>query len=320
MARVVASARLPAPVAEILGDGIELVEPEQEFSRAELLQHLADASGLISLLTVAVDESLLAAAPGLKVVANYAVGYDNVDVEAATSRGIAVCNTPEVLTEATADMAFALMLAAARRIGEGERLVRSGQWTGWFPDQLLGQPVFGRTLGIIGLGRIGQAVARRARGFSMKLIYSGRRPVAAADELGAEHVSLDELCERSDFISIHCPLTDDTHHLIDEGALMAMKPTAVVVNTARGAVIDEAALVRVLARGHLGGVGLDVYEREPAISTGLDTVERAVLAPHLGSATTDSRRSMGEICANAVRRVLNGQRPETLVNPEVWQG
>ncbi|MBT8492839.1 MAG: D-glycerate dehydrogenase, partial [Deltaproteobacteria bacterium] len=262
MARVVASARLPAPVAEILGPEHQLIEPERELPRDQLLAHLRDARGLISLLTVAVDDELLSAAPELLVVANYAVGYDNVDVAAATARGIAVCNTPDVLTEATADLAFALLLAAARRLGEGDRLVRSLSWDGWFPDQLLGQPVAGKTLGIIGLGRIGQAVARRAQGFAMPLVYSGPRPVAAAASLGAEHASLDEVCARADFISIHCPLTDATHHLIDEPVLAAMKPTAVLVNTARGAIVDEAALVRVLARGHLGGVGLDVYERE----------------------------------------------------------
>jgi len=317
MARVVASARLPAPVAEVLGPGIEYLEPAHAFEQAALLEVLASAQGLISLLTVPVNGALFDAAPGLKVVGNYAVGIDNIDVAEATRRGIAVCNTPDVLTEATADMAWALVMAVARRIVEGDALVRSGSWTGWFPDQHLGHSVHGRTLGIVGFGRIGQAVARRGRGFGMEIVYVGRREVPAADELGARRVELSELLERSHFVSLHCPQTPETRHLIDAEALGRMRPDAILINTARGSVVDEAALAAALEAGGIAGAGLDVFEREPAVHPLLLASPKVVLAPHAGSATTEARRAMGVLCATAVRAVLEGRRPANLVNPEV---
>jgi len=312
MSRVVCTAVLPVDLAALIG------EPVRQVSYGDLASALPEAEALVCLLTHRIDAALLDRAPRLRVVANYAVGYDNVDVAAATARGVAVANTPDVLTEATADLAFALLLAAARRLGEGERLVRAGRWTGWEPGQLLGVDVWGRTLGIIGLGRIGEAVARRGRGFGMSVLYSGRRPAPAAAELGAEHVSLDDLLARADAISIHCPLTAETRHLIDAAALARMKPTAILVNTARGPIVDEAALADALAAGRIAGAGIDVFEREPEIHPGLLASERAVLAPHLGSATTTARSRMAELCARAVRSVLADQRPDRLVNPEVW--
>ncbi len=248
------------------------------------------------------------------MVANYAVGHDNIDHAAAAARGVLVANTPDVLTEATADLAFALLLAAARRLGEGERLVRSGGWQGWSPTLLQGVEVAGGTLGIIGLGRVGRAVARRAHGFGMQVIATGHgdRPATAP---GIEAVSLDELLARADFVSVHTPLTAETRHLIDAAALARMRPRAVLVNTARGEVVDEAALADALERGHLAGAALDVFAGEPAVDPRLLAAPRLVLTPHLGSATAGARARMGELCASAVAAVLAGQRPPNLVPP-----
>ena len=314
--QVIASSALPVDVPPILGDGVDYTEPaEGRLTRSQLLASLGPAEGLIALLTDPVDDELLAAAPRLRVVANYAVGYDNVDVPAATARGVVVTNTPDVLTEATADLAFALLLGSARRLVEGDRLVRSGAWTGWHPKQHLGADVGGATLGIIGLGRIGRAVARRAAGFAMTVLGLRRRsPVPA----GVTGVDLDELLARADFVSLHCPLTDDTRHIIDGAALEAMKPSAILVNTARGPCVDEAALVQALDAGQIAGAGLDVFEEEPAVHPGLVASSRVILAPHAGSATYTARRRMGEICANAVADVLAGRRPPTVINPEVY--
>ncbi len=318
-ARVVASAALPLDVAPILGPGVRYVAPAQgHLSRRELLEAVADAGGLICLLTDRVDAELLAAAPRLRIVANFAVGYDNVNVAACTARGVAVTNTPDVLTDATADFAFALLLAAARRLVEGDALVRGGGWTGWEPGQHLGASVTGATLGIIGLGRIGRAVARRAAGFDMRVLALASGRPHGNDPPGVDRVPLDELLARADVVSLHCPLTDETHHIIDAAALAQMKPTAILVNTARGPCVDEAALGAALAAGAVAGAGLDVFENEPAVHPSLAASPRAVLAPHAGSATYSARRRMGEICANAVRSALAGERPATVVNPEVY--
>ena len=311
----VCSAALPIDIRPILGSGVALhIPPRGSFSRAELAAALREADGLIALLDVAVDAALLDAAPRLRVVANHAVGYDNVDVAAATRRGILVTNTPDVLTDATADFTFALILAAARRLGEGEALARSGAWPGWAPDQLLGQSIAGRTLGVIGFGRIGQAVARRAAGFAMEVVYTSPR---AVDFAGARRVPLPALLAASDVVTLHCPLTPETRHLIDGAALARMKPTAVLVNTARGPCVDEGALAAALDRGTIAGAGLDVFENEPSIHPGLLASRRVVLAPHLGSATLEARGGMARLCAEAVAAVLAGRRPAHLVNPEV---
>ena len=252
---------------------------------------------LLCLLTDRIDAEFLAKAKQLRIVANMAVGTDNVDLAAARARGIAVSNTPDVLTDATADLAFALLLGAARRIAWADRYVRGGGFVGWRPDVGIGLDVTGRTLGVVGYGRIGRAVAERARGFRMDVIWHGR----------GGGVSLDELLERSDFVSLHVPLTDQTRHLIGERELRRMRPHALLVNTARGPIVDEAALVRALREGWIAGAGLDVFEREPRLSPGLADLPQVVLAPHLGSATTATRARMAEVAAENIVAALHGR-------------
>jgi len=288
---------------------------EGEFSRAQILENLQEARGLITLLNVRVDEELLSAAPELKVVANFAVGYDNVDVDAATRRGVVVTNTPDVLTDATADLSFALLLAAARHLTQGDRLVRSGDWKGWAPELLLGQPVFGRCLGVIGAGRIGRAMLQRGRGFGMSLVYTGTKANPDADALGARFCSLEELLALSDFVSIHCPLVASTANLINADSLSLMKSSAVLVNTARGGCVDTAALIHALETGSIAGAGLDVFAGEPDVPEALRTCPNVILAPHIGSATFQARRQMAEICAGAVSAVLAGRIAPTMINP-----
>jgi glyoxylate reductase len=281
---------------------------------------IATAEGLICLLSDPVDAALLARAPRLRVIGNHAVGFDNVDVAEATRRGVVVCNTPDVLTDATADLTLALLLAAVRRLPEAESLVRAGGWTGWSPTQLLGGDLAGRTLGLIGFGRIGQAVARRARGFGLHIIYYARTRAAADLEaqLGATWTSMDDLVSRSDFVSLHCPLTAETRGIIDGPRLARMKPDAFLVNTARGACVDEDALAAALEAGHLGGAALDVYSEEPRIPARLLRAPRTLLLPHIGSATRGARARMAELCARGVAAVLRGERPANVVNPEVF--
>lgn len=271
---------------------------------------LTDADALVCLLMDRIDAGVLARAPKLRVVANCAVGYNNVDVGALTAAGVAVTNTPDVLTEATAELAFALMLAAARRLPEGDRLVRSGQWEGWRLDQLLGVQLLGKTLGIIGMGRIGQAMARRAVAFGMRVIYAGGRG-------DYRQVALDDLFREADVISLHCPLTPETRHIVNARTLALVKPTAIIVNTARGECVDESALLHAFSERRIFGAGLDVFEAEPRVNAGLRADPRLVLAPHIGSATTEARTSMAQLCADAVIAVLSGQRPVNLVNREV---
>jgi len=283
--------------------------------RADLLAAVEGVDALISLMSDRVDEELLdAAGAGLRVVANYAVGYDNIDVAACGRRGVVVTNTPDVLTDATADHAFALLLGVARRLLEGDDLVRSGGWTGWEPGQLLGRHVTGATLGIVGMGRIGAAVARRAAASGMSVVYHNRRRSPEVEALtGARLVSLDELLRASDFVTLHCPLTEATHHLIDAEALRSMKRTAVLVNTARGPVVDEEALAEALEAGELWGAGLDVFEREPLVTERLVRLPNVLLAPHTGSATVVARDGMARLCAQAVVTVLAGGIPPNVV-------
>ncbi len=301
MPRVLLTSPLPIEIGPLL-DGHELVGGDRRLSRDELLGAVADADGLVCLIGDRIDDELLARAPRLRVVANYAVGLDNIDLAAAARRGVAVTHTPDVLTEATADLAFALLLAAARRVIEGDALVRGGGWTGWEPWQILGAEVHGATLAIVGMGRIGRAVARRARGFDMRVIGVTSR-----------EGSVDEVLPQADFVSIHCPLTAATRGLIDARRLALMKPTAVLVNTARGPIIDEDALVRALAAGRPAAAGLDVYAAEPQVPETLRRSPRVVLLPHLGSATVGARTRMAELCATGVRDVLAGRRPPNLV-------
>jgi len=285
---------------------------------------LADADALVCLLLDRIDAALLARAPRLRVIANCAVGYDNVDLAAATAAGVCITNTPDVLTEATAELAFTLLLACARRLGEGERMIRAGAWTGWALDQLLGLGMAGKTLGVIGYGRIGRALARRALGFGMNVIYAdplanGEDAKPAAPEPSGEKgrerpLEIDEVFATADAISLHCPLTPQTHHLVNAERLALMKPTAILVNTARGGCVDEPALVQALRDGRIFGAALDVYPREPEIAPGLLDCPRLVLAPHIGSATTEARTAMAQLCADAVIQVLRGDRPPNLVN------
>ncbi|MEK7293364.1 MAG: D-glycerate dehydrogenase [Nitrospirota bacterium] len=300
----------PDPVMAIIQERFQLtVSPaDHPPSTAEILAGVRDAQAAICTLNERMDAGVLSVAPALRVIANYAVGYNNIDVEAAKARGIIVTNTPDVLTNATADLTWALILAVARRVAEGDQLVRQKQWTGWSPTQMLGVDLAGKTLGIIGMGRIGQAVARRAAGFEMNILYWSRseRPLQPAN-LAWQRVSFEELLRRSDFLSPHIPLAPDTHHLINDAALRLMKPTAFLINAARGPVVDEAALVQALQEHRLAGAGLDVYEREPELQRGLRELPQVVLLPHLGSATSETRIRMGMMCVENVLAVLEGR-------------
>jgi glyoxylate reductase len=284
-----------------------------------LVRKLQHAQGVVCQLTDAITADLIAACPQLRVIANVAVGHDNIDLPAATSRGIVVTNTPGVLTEATADLTFALLLATARRLPEAERFLRAGKWRRWDVDLLCGGDVHGRTLGIVGLGRIGQAVARRARGFGMRVLYSGPRAASAEveHELQSRHLPLDTLLRESDFVSVHVPLRDDTRHLISVEQLCTMKRGAILLNTSRGPIVDEAALVAALEEGLLGGAGLDVFEQEPTVHPGLLALPNVVLLPHIGSATVSVRTLMCTLAAQNCLAALRGEQPPHPVNPEV---
>lgn len=299
-----------------------LYDGEGAMPRDQLLAQLAGKAGAITLLTDRVDEEFLeAAGPWLKVVANYAVGFDNIDVQACTRHGVLACNTPEVLTETTADTAFALMMAAARRVAEGDRFLRSGARWIWGPLMMLGQDVHHATIGIVGFGRIGQALARRARGFSMRVLYHDmyRPPGQVERELGAEYRDLEDLLRESDFVSLHTSLTPQTRHLINAARLGLMKPTAVLVNTSRGPVIDEQALARALQQGQIFAAGLDVFEREPQVHPALLACDNAVLIPHLGSATVTTRLAMADLAAGNLLAALEDRRPPALLNPQAWE-
>jgi len=317
MGRIAITRRLPEVAVERLeaaGHDLHLHDADDPPTRDELLDLVRDADAIVCLLSDRIDEALLdAAGPQLEVVANYAVGLDNVDLAACAHRGVAVAHTPGVLTEATADQAWALLLAVARRVLEGHRRVASGAWQGWAPLQLLGTELHGRRFGVVGMGRIGRAASRRARGFGMEVVYHARsaKPDAEA-ELPARRLPLDELLATSDVVSLHCPLTDATRHLIDADALARMKPSALLINTARGEVIDETALVAALSEGVIAGAGLDVFEREPRIHPRLPALPNVVLAPHLGSATVATRDAMAVLVADAVTQVLAGRRPANL--------
>jgi glyoxylate reductase len=303
--RVVATSSLPidlgAQLRAALPDARVEVPPAGAGWRGLGGTDLGDADALVCLLLDRIDAALLARAPRLRVVANCAVGVDNIDLEAAARAGVVVTNTPDVLTEATAEFAIALMFAAARRLGEGERLARGGAWPGWRLDQLLGMQLAGKTLGIVGMGRIGRAVARRADALGMRVVSAGPRD------------AVDAVFAAADVVSLHCPLTPATRHLVDARRLALMRPGGVLVNTARGGCVDEDALADALASGHLAAVGLDVYAHEPQIHPRLLGSPRAVLAPHLGSATTEARTQMAQLCADAVIAVLSGRRPAHVV-------
>jgi glyoxylate reductase len=318
--RVYVTRQLPGDALDRLRERaqVEVWPKELPPSRDELARALTTAEGLLCLLTDSIDASLLEGAPHLRAVSTMAVGYDHIDVEACTRRGIVVTNTPGVLTEATADLAFALLLAAARRLSEGERAVREGRWTAWHPSFLLGRDVHGATLGIVGLGQIGMAVARRARGFDMRVLYFSRtrRPEAEA-ELAIEYRSFESLLEESDFVSVHVPLTAQTRHMFNDDAFQRMKPSAIFVNTARGAVVDEAALQRALESGRIGGAAIDVTEAEPISKNDpLLRLPNLLVTPHIGSASIAARGNMAAMAVDNLLAALEGRRPAQCVNPE----
>jgi glyoxylate reductase len=321
---VLVTRRLPQPALDRIAArcAMTLYEGPGAMPREELLREIRGKAGAVTLLTDRVDDEFLdAAGPQLLIVANYAVGFDNIEVPACTARGVMATNTPDVLTETTADTAWALMMAAARRVPEGDRFLRTREPWIWGPLMMLGQDVHHKTLGIVGFGRIGHALARRARGFGMHIIYHDvYRPSPQVEgELGAEYRELDDLLIEADFVSLHVNLTEETRHLINAERLRRMKPTAVVVNTSRGPVIDEAALADALEAGEIFGAGLDVFEREPEIYPKLLDLENVVIIPHLGSATVDTRIDMGLLAADNLIAALEGERPPTLLNPTVLE-
>lgn len=319
MSRVVVTGRIPETALEKLRaeHEVDAWSGPESIGREELLRRVAGADAVVSLLTERIDAELLdAAGPQLKVVANVAVGYDNIDVPACTERGIVAANTPGVLTEATADIALGLILSATRRLGEGERLIRSGQAWKWGMFFLLGSSLQGKTLGIVGMGGIGQATARRAKAFGMEIVYQSRSEIdpGIAAELGARRLELDELLAISDIVSLHCPYGPATHHLIGAEQLASMKSSAYLVNTARGPIVDEAALASALREGQIAGAGLDVFENEPTVHPGLLELENVVLVPHLGSATVETRTAMAMLAADNALAVLSNERPPAPIN------
>jgi len=325
--RLFLTRRIPDPGLVLIQDAFSVTGGEQDrpLERDALLRGIAGAEILLCLLTETIDAAVIDAGPRLRVISNMAVGVDNIDVAAATARGILVTNTPGVLTDATADLAWALILSTVRRVVEGDSMVREGRFQRWSPFMLLGRSVAGATLGIVGMGRIGQAVARRALGWDMKVNYtrsSGPLP-AGQTPAGADwqyRASLDDLLREADIVSLHVPLTPGTRHLIGTRELALMKPGAYLVNTARGPVVDEPALVEALRSGHLGGAGLDVYEREPELAPGLAALPNAVLLPHLGSATVETRGRMAELAALNAIAAVRGEPVPHPVNPEVLAG
>lgn len=301
---------------------VEVWRSEKDPPREVLLEKAKDADALVTLLSDKIDKEVFNNAPRLKIITQYAVGYDNIDIEEATKRGIYVTNTPDVLTEATADFAWTLLLAAARHLVDADKFVRSGGWNkkgvAWHPLMYLGYDVYGKTIGIIGFGRIGQAIARRAKGFNMRVLYYSRtRKPEKERELRAEFKPLNELLRESDFVVLAVPLTKETYHMINEEKLKLMKPTAILINIARGKVVDTKALIKALREGWIAGASLDVFEEEPYYNGELFKLKNVTLAPHIGSATYGARYAMAELVARNLIAFAKGEVPPTLVNKEV---
>jgi len=318
--RIHVTRRIPVSVKAALEEDFEVTQHDSERSpgRADLLAAVSGADGLVTVLTDRVDAELLdAAGPQLRVVANYAVGFDNVDLDACNARGVVASNTPDVLTAATAEFALALMLASVRRVSEGDRFIRTGEPWVWAPTFMLGGSLRGRKLGIVGLGRIGLEVARLAEAFGMSIAYTDE---VERTDVPYAFLSFDELISTADVVTLHCPLTPGTRHLIGRDELAAMKPGAHLVNTSRGPVVDEAALAEALRNGEIEGAALDVFEREPEVPAELSRLDNIVLAPHIASATLETREAMGELCVSALRSVLlEGTCPANALNPAAWQ-
>ena len=297
---------------------VEVFSGERGIPPDLLKSKINNIDGLLCLLSDTIDREIIDSAPNLKVISNYAVGYNNIDVNYATSKGIVVTNTPGVLTDATADLSWALLMAVTRRIVEGDQMMCASQFYGWGPMLLMGQDLKEKTLGIVGAGRIGTAVAERSRGWNMRILYYSRTTnLHMENKLSARKVTLKELISESDFVSLHVPLIPETRHIIDETALRRMKSSAYLINTSRGPVVDEKALVRALKEGWISGAALDVYEKEPLLEPGLAELKNVVLAPHIGSATIETRNEMARIAAKNMLAVLDGESPQFPVNPEV---
>jgi len=326
------NSRMKAYVTRLIPDeGIQLLkgqitvdvhQGELPPSKDVIIKHTRDKDGLLCLLSDSIDSEVIDNCPNLKVISNYAVGYDNIDVEAATRKGILVTNTPGILTETVADFTWALLMAAARRVVEADRFTRDGRWRTWGPTLLCGVDVFGKTLGIVGAGRIGSAVARRAAGFNMRILYTSRtRKVDFEKEVGAHFVDLDRLLQESDFVSLHVPLDDSTKHMIGEEQLKRMKRTAILINTSRGPIVDEAALYRALKSRQIARAALDVFQVEPTpVSNPLLKLDNVVVAPHIGSASVETRGKMAIVAAQNLLDALSGKVPQFVVNPEVLSG
>lgn len=309
--------KIPGPGIDMLKERftVDLYEGEEFLTKEEMMHKVEDVDAIITQLRDSIDREFIDRGKNLKIIANYAVGYNNIDVAYATQKSIYVTHTPGVLTEATADLTWALILSVVRRVVESDKFVREGKFTGWKPELLLGYDLYGKTIGIVGMGRIGQAVARRALGFGMKVIYHNRHklPEEIEKKYNATYSDLDTLFKVSDIVSLHTPLTGDTYHLVDKSRLELMKPTAFLINTSRGQVIDEEALLEVLKNERIKGAGLDVYENEPIITPGLLDLRNVVLTPHTGSATRETRENMGIMVAENVIKALNNEIPPNLV-------
>ena len=321
--KVLLTRTLPAKGMDLLERHFDLDVNREDrvMSREALKEKVKDKDGLICLLTDTIDAAIIARALRLKIIANYAVGFNNIDLVEASKRKIPVTNTPDVLTEATADLTFGLLISIARRIVEADRFLHAGRFKGWAPELLLGADIYGKILGIIGMGRIGRAVAKRARGFDMKIIYNDaqRLPATLESEYGAQYRTLRELLRESDFVSIHAPLNDRTHHLISDNEFRIMKNTAYLVNAARGTIVDEKALVKALEEKEIAGCGLDVYENEPSVAAELLHMPNALLVPHIGSASIETRAKMSLMVAeNIVAVLVNHKRPANIVNPDIY--
>jgi lactate dehydrogenase-like 2-hydroxyacid dehydrogenase len=319
--KILVMARIPREGLSELEEQFEIIYPDQfYFNESDLKRLIVDVVGIISVFTASVVPELLMHAPNLQIISNFGVGYNNIDLDYATNRGIVVCNTPDSVTEPTAEMAMGLMLALLRRISESDRKLRDSSGLKWGLMENLGNSLWGKTLGIVGMGRIGQALARRALASGMKIIYHNRTRLASSLELryNAELVSFNQLLQQSDVISLNCPLTSDTHHLIGESEFVKMKNGVFIVNTSRGAVVDEKALVKHLSNGKIGGAGLDVFEEEPAISPELLSMDNVVLTPHNATGTIDTRINTAREASENIIRFFNGRHDIAIVNPSVW--
>jgi glyoxylate reductase len=325
MAKIFVTRKIPGDHLDRLGQAgheVEISELSRPLTAEELLEKVKGVEGLLSLLTDKIDGDLMdAAGPELKIISNYAVGFDNIDVKAATDRQILVANTPcDEVNEAVAELTWALMLSLSRRIVEADEATRRGGYKGWEPDIFLGTDLIGKTLGIIGLGRIGSMVARRAKGYNMTVLYNKRNPDPEAEkELGVQFSSLDDLLAKSDFVSLHVPLTEETRHMMNKDSFAKMKQGSFLINTARGPIVDEHDLVEALKSGHLAGAGLDVYDNEPNVDPELLVMPNTVTTPHIASATYVARGKMGALAVDALLDAFSGKKPENLVNAEIWE-